>query len=261
MCLILLAYKAHPDYPLIVAANRDEFYERPTATLDFWEDHPQILAGRDLRQMGTWMGITRGGRFAAITNFRSREEGRESAPSRGDLVAGFLKGQIPPREYLQKIGERSHTFMGFNLLVGDRSGLYYASNHGPWSQPLTPGIHGLSNHLLDTPWPKVAAGITRLKALAQTRGGALLSGLERLLQDRESPPDERLPDTGVGIEWERRLAPVFIVSPAYGTRCSSMLTIAGSGQVEFKEISWEKERETVRIAAVRRFHFTLDPGG
>ena len=257
MCLILLAYRVHPRYPLILAANRDEFYERPTAGLDFWPDHPYILAGRDLRQGGTWMGVTRNGRFAAITNFRIPDEGKESAPSRGDLVADFLKGRMSARDYLHEIGDKVRTYRGFNLLVGDRDGLWYGSNHGPWSQSLTPGIHGLSNHLLDTPWPKVRAGIAGLKALIEADGDEpLFSGLEDLLQDRKVPADGQLPDTGVGLVWERRLSSIFIASASYGTRSSSILTVSSSGRIEFKEIGWGQ----AGAAAIRSFGFDSDCG-
>jgi uncharacterized protein with NRDE domain len=260
MCLILLAYNVNPGYPLIVAANRDEFYERPADALDFWADHPRILAGRDRRQMGTWMGITRGGRFAAVTTFRTPEQVGASAPSRGDLVADFLKGCAPPLEYLRQIKGKSSRFNGFNLLVGDRDGLYYASNHGPWAQPVTPGMHGLSNHLLDTPWPKVTAGVTGLQRLASSGDGTMVPGLFELLQLKEMPPDALLPDTGIGLEWERLLAPIFIVSPTYGTRCSSVLTVSNSGEVVFRERGWEKEGDTVRIASDRTLGFNIDQG-
>jgi uncharacterized protein with NRDE domain len=257
MCLILFAYDVHPDYRLVLAANRDEFYERPAAPLQFWEDYPEVLAGRDLKLMGTWMGVTRSGRLAAVTNYRDPKGLKEVAPSRGDLVADFLKGSMRPVDYLREIQVNLDAYNGFNLIVGDRDGLYYASNHGDWFHPLGPGVYGLSNHLLDTPWPKVRAGVSSFKTLVAERNVFTLPELENLLRNQERPPDDQLPDTGVGLEWERRLAPIFISSPSYGTRCSSILTIARTGRIVFKEISWQRNRTTPRIAAVREFNFTL----
>jgi uncharacterized protein with NRDE domain len=254
MCLILFAYDIHPHYRLVLAANRDEFYERPTAPLHFWEDHPEILAGRDLRQMGTWMGVTRDGRFAAITNFRELKGIKENAPSRGDLVADFLKGGRGPVDYLQEREAEAEAYNGFNLLIGDRDGLYYASNRGVWFRSLEPGIYGLSNHLLDTPWPKIRSGVSCLESLVAAEDAALFSGLEEVLQNQERPPDDQLPDTGVGLMWERMLASIHISGRAYGTRCSSILTIARTGQIRFKEISWVQGLERPSPAAVREFN-------
>jgi uncharacterized protein with NRDE domain len=258
MCLILFAYDVHPYYHFVLAANRDEFHNRAAAPLQFWDDFPEILAGRDLKLMGTWLGVTRTGRLAAITNYRSTYEPKEAAPSRGDLVADFLKGSMGPVEYLQKIRARANAYNGFNLIVGDRDGLYYASNRGTWLRSLEPGIYGLSNHLLDTPWPKVKSGITCLKTLMAKRNKGILPELEDLLRNQERPPDDQLPDTGVGLEWERRLAPIFISSPSYGTRCSSMLSITRTGELLFKELSWERVQATPRVTTIREFNFTLD---
>ena len=254
MCLILFAYDMHPHYRLVLAANRDEFYDRPAAPLHFWEDYPEILAGRDLKLLGTWLGVTRDGRLAAITNFRDPGGIKQVAPSRGDLVADYLKGGRGPDDYLQEIGAGADAYNGFNLLVGNRDGLYYASNRGDWFRSLQPGIYGLSNHLLDTPWPKVRSGVTHLKTLMAAPEAALLSGLEELLQNQGRPPDDQLPDTGVGLEWERRLASIFISSRAYGTRCTSIVTIARTGQIRFKEISWAQGLERPSPAAVREFN-------
>jgi uncharacterized protein with NRDE domain len=167
MCLILFAYQRHPRYRLILAANRDEFYARPTAPLGFWADHPQVLAGRDLEQKGTWLGVTRGGRLAAITNYRDPQAIKPNAPSRGHLVSDFLKGSIPPLDYLQDISASAARYSGFNLLVGDPSGLFYFSNHGAVMCRLAPGLYGLSNGLLDIPWPKVDQGKQALAALVR----------------------------------------------------------------------------------------------
>lgn len=260
MCLILFAHDVHPQYRLVLAANRDEFYERPAAPLHFWEDYPEILAGRDLKLMGTWMGITRSGRLAAVTNFRDPKGLKENAPSRGDLVVNFLKGNLGPAEYLQEIEARADAYNGFNLIVGDSDGLYYGSNRGVRFRRLGPGFYGLSNHQLDTPWPKVRSGLARFETLMTAQKADMLPALEDLLKNQERPPDRDLPDTGVGMAWERRLAPIFISSPLYGTRCSSILIIARTGHVSFKELSWADAQEMPRVTIVRESGFTLPQG-
>jgi uncharacterized protein with NRDE domain len=257
MCLILFAHDVHPQYRLVLAANRDEFYERPAVPLHFWEDNPEILAGRDLKLMGTWMGITRSGRLAAVTNYRDPKRVKEDAPSRGDLVVNFLQGSLGPAEYLLEVETRADAYNGFNLIVGDRDNLYYGSNRGARFHKLEPGFYGLSNHLLDTPWPKVRSGLARFKTLMTAPKSDMFSALEDLLKNQDRPPDRELPDTGVGMAWERRLAPIFISSPLYGTRCSSILTIARTGHVSFKELSWEHAQEIPRVTIVRESDFAL----
>ncbi|MBP2641473.1 MAG: hypothetical protein H6Q66_2424 [Firmicutes bacterium] len=235
MCLIVLAYRKHPRFPLIIAANRDEYYKRPTASAAFWTEYPYILAGRDLDQMGTWLGITKSGRFAAITNYRDPNTTRQDAKSRGQIVRDFLCGNDAPANFLQKIDPIREDFNGFNLLVGDNHGLMYYSSRTGKGQELKPGIHGLSNHLLDTPWPKVTAAKERMgEALAdvETMCG---ENLFSLLSDVSAPPDDELPLTGISLEWERALAPIFIVSPDYGTRSSTVLLQDCAGHVIFME--------------------------
>lgn len=238
MCLILFAYEQHPDYRLILAANRDEFYERPAAPLAFWEDHPHVLAGRDLKSMGTWMGVSRSGRFAAITNYR--EPGRQilDAPSRGHLISDYLIGDTPPADYLEQLQLVAQRYNGFNLLLGAGQSLYYFSNRRDGVIQLEPGIHGLSNRLLNTRWPKVHHGKEQLSALIGPETQLPREDILGLLQSRTTPPDDQLPDTGVGIEWERTLSPMFITSPNYGTRCSTLLTIDRWRHVEMTEVTW-----------------------
>ena len=233
MCLILFAHGAHPDYPLVIAANRDEYYQRPTAKAGFWEDHPQVLAGRDLECMGTWLGITRTGRFAALTNFRDPRERKTDAPSRGTLVSDFLVSEQEPQEYLEQVAGRAPRYNGFNLLAGDVGGIYYFSSRAGAVQQVAPGIHGLSNHLLDTPWPKVVRGTQRLRqALAHEPSTDLLLDL---LYDRDPAQPGELPDTGIGSEMERVLSPALIVSPQYGTRASTAVLFGRDGAVRFSE--------------------------
>lgn len=238
MCMILLAYDCHPHYRLILAANRDEFYDRPTSPIGFWEDAPDVLAGRDLKAGGTWLGVTRDGRLAAITNYRDPATLMGNAPSRGDLVSRFLKAETAAAGYLKAIQKDAARYNGFNLLLGDLGGLYYYGNHSSGIEKLKPGIHGLSNRLLNTPWPKVEKGRAGLEKLI-TKGNPVDSQkLFELLTDRSLPPDDRLPDTGVGIEWERMLSPLFILSEDYGTRSSSLVLIDRKGRIDFWERSF-----------------------
>jgi uncharacterized protein with NRDE domain len=258
MCLILLAYRHHPRYRLILAANRDEFYERPTQALAFWPDHPEIAAGRDLKQMGTWLGITRQGRLAAITNYREIGVQRVDAPSRGLLVADFLALQIPTPQYLRQLHHTGHLYNGYNLVVGDAQGLYYYSNRGGPASVLQPGIYGLSNRLLNTDWPKVRHGKARLAALVTANGDDVdRQQLMELLQDQNIAPDDQLPNTGVGPEWERILAPIFIKSPTYGTRASSLMTIDYQGNVQFTEITWHQAGAKPTLVDEKQIHFRI----
>jgi uncharacterized protein with NRDE domain len=236
MCLILLAWRMHPDYPLVVAANRDEFFARPTAGAGFWADHPAVLAGRDLEAGGTWMGVTRSGRFATLTNYRSPQHHQVGRPSRGKLVADFLTGSQPPERYLRDTADFGQTCNGYNLLVGDGQSLYCASNVSGQVHALEPGVYGLSNHLLDTPWPKVGAGRT---ALEQALGSLpTQQALFDLLGNELIHPDEQLPATGVPLEWERLLSAAFIRSADYGTRTSTVLCCRTDGMISYDEQTW-----------------------
>ncbi|MBI2315811.1 MAG: NRDE family protein [Betaproteobacteria bacterium] len=239
MCLILFAWRAHAQHQLIVAANRDEFYERPASAAQFWPDRPQVLAGRDLSAMGTWLGVTRGGRFAAITNFRNPAERKPTAPSRGQLVSDFLTSPSEPAAWLAAIAPRAHEYNGFSMLAGDGRTLCFYSNRNGEIAAVAPGIHGLSNHLLDTPWPKVTKGIAHMAHLLAESfdAGAYLE----LLADREPATDPRLPDTGVGPELERRLSSIHIAGDGYGTRCSTVLRIGSDGSVAFRERSYASD--------------------
>lgn len=234
MCLILFAHEMHSAYRLVVAANRDELYARPTAPAAFWEDAPGLLAGRDLREGGTWMGITREGRFAAVTNYRETAPPRPGAPSRGHLVGGFLRGGQEPQAFVDEVGARAGEYAGFNLLVGAGARLFYLSNRGGGARELGPGIYGVSNALLDTPWPKVERGKAALReALAAREIDP--EALFRILADGEPAPDALLPDTGVGAERERMLSSPFISSPEYGTRASTVLLVRRDGHATFVE--------------------------
>jgi uncharacterized protein with NRDE domain len=256
MCLILLAWHAHPDYPLVVAANRDEFFARPTAPARYWEQSPGILAGRDLSAGGTWMGVTRRGRFAALTNFREPLLSRANAanlPSRGKLVSDFLAGDMPAQDYLAALLPVSSDYNGFNLVCGTlNQGLWHFSNRGAAARLLAPGIYGLSNHLLDTPWPKVAQGKSDLaRALKALPADAPLLDL---LRDDKIHEDDRLPRTGVNLEWERVLSAAFVRAPNYGTRSSTVLLHDSEGFVALDELTYLPGAEA---SSRNRFHFSL----
>jgi len=244
MCLILVAWQTHPDYPLVVAANRDEFFARPTAPAGFWTagqspswtEVPDILAGRDLLAGGTWMGVSRGGRFAALTNFRDPASQRDAAVSRGRLVADFLGGNLSATDYLAAIAPGAGLYNGYNLLVGDGETLAWSSNVTGEARSLPPGIYGISNHLLDTPWPKVEAAKSALAAALAALPDE--QPLFRLLRDDAIYPDEALPRTGVNLEWERLLSAAFVRSPGYGTRSSTVLRVGKDGWTVFDEQTW-----------------------
>jgi uncharacterized protein with NRDE domain len=233
MCLIVLAWKARADLPLVVAANRDEWRDRPAQAAHWWPEHPDMLAGRDLEAGGTWMGITRGGRFAAVTNFRDPSERRTSARSRGGLVTEYLLDHSSPKDYLSRLAPHADEYNGFNLVLGDGTSLWYYSSREDKAREIEPGVHGLSNNLLNEPWPKVVKGRAKMRdALRETDPAPQLF---ELLSDRSFVDDTQLPRTGVGVDWERRLATALITGPDYGTRASTVLTIDASGKAHFEE--------------------------
>jgi uncharacterized protein with NRDE domain len=252
MCLILFAHEYHPAYHLVIAANRDEFYDRPTAPLSFWEDFPTALAGRDLKGGGTWLGVTQKGRIAAITNFRDPASIIPDAPSRGKLVTGFLMGNDSPETYLQGLSTKGSRYNGFNLLAGHGKDLYYYSNRGRNVEKIFPGLYGLSNDLLDVPWPKVERGKKALQCLLDHQKKLDPRDVFTLLRDGAYAPDETLPDTGVGLVWEKILSPVFISSKIYGTRSSSVVLVEKSGTIKFYEKTYERiggiDKEQTHVA-------------
>ena len=257
MCLILFLYNKHPGYRLILAANRDEFYDRPTTPMAFWDDAPDVLAGRDLKGSGTWLGITKNGRIAAITNFREPDRFKPDAPSRGLLISNYLTGTETPKIYLKHIKPTGHRYNGFNLILGDESGLYYYSNKADKIKELKPGLYGLSNHLLDTPWPKVENGKAGLKKLLTGKNQIDTEDIFSLLADRAFAPDDRLPDTGIGVKWERILSPMFITSDTYGTRSSSIILIDKNRKASFTERSFTPEKLGSIKQKTRRFNLKL----
>ncbi|MEP6996431.1 MAG: NRDE family protein [Betaproteobacteria bacterium] len=236
MCLALVALDAHPTYGCVIAANRDEFHARASAPAHWWDDG--ILAGRDLVAGGTWFGVLRTGRWALVTNFREGIPRDPYAPSRGELVTGMLRDAGSPMRASAALLPQGGRYHGFNLLVGDGSDAAFASNRASGALALGPGIHGLSNHLLDTPWPKLLRGKARLAAwLAGADPG--IEAAFALLADREPACDAALPQTGVSPQWERLLSSPFVVSPDYGTRSSTLLLVARDGGARFIERSFD----------------------
>jgi uncharacterized protein with NRDE domain len=234
MCLVVFAHNSHPNYKFIFAANRDEFYDRPTEQADFWKEQPDLLAGKDLKAGGTWMGITKSGKFAAITNYRDLSNIKEDAPTRGLVVTDYLLGNLSSEDYYDSVKSDLLDYNGFNLIFGDINNLFYFSTHTDGLRKLEAGVHGLSNAVLDTPWPKVEKSkkhFLKLMGHEELHAWELLS----LLGDTRKAKDKDLPDTGVGIEWEKVLSSVFIQSPQYGTRCSTAVLIDKEKNVRFAE--------------------------
>ena len=255
MCLLLMALNTHATYPLILLANRDEYYERPTASARFWDEAPFVLAGKDLRAGGTWLGITRKGRIAAVTNYRDPASIKQGAPSRGRLVSDFLLGQRGAEEYIEKLDRDAVKYNGFNLIIGERGQYYWYSNRDDGVQLLSAGIYGLSNQLLDTPWPKVAKSKAALVHLLSEQKEPSLDKLFLILTDRTTAGDEHLPHTGIGLEWERILSPIFIKSPTYGTRSSTVMLIDADNHVTFVEKTFNADLDQPTTA---RYEFRIE---
>lgn len=247
MCLIVFAWRQHPSAALLLAANRDEFHARPAAPAGFWPQAPGILAGRDLEARGTWLGISRAGRFAAITNIRDPGAGERRAPrSRGELTRDFLDGNTPPQEYLEDVASRMGNYQGFNLLVGDLDSLWYL--HGAREAPglparLAPGIYGLSNAALDVPWPKVERARAALAAALTAGAPPDHEALRRCVQDRRLADAAALSGHGLEGEMARRLSAQFIVTPGYGTRCCTTLRLHADGRRDFAEQRFDSAGE------------------
>jgi uncharacterized protein with NRDE domain len=240
MCLIFLSLNQHPNYKLVVAANRDEFYARQTVPADWWSDHSQIVGGKDLEARkpdgtcGTWMAMNRNGRIAMVTNYRDLKNLKSVAPSRGHLVTDFLLSDQHPEKYLKSVEPNANLYNGFNLIVGNPKELFYLSNYKEGIAKIENGFHGLSNHLLDTPWPKVKKGKEIMKPLFEEERIESGKILNALYNERQAP-DDQLPDTGVGLDRERMLSSMFIKSPNYGSRCSTVVTVDRNNKVEYSE--------------------------
>ncbi len=261
MCLAVIAWRSHPDYPLVVAANRDEFYARATRPAAWWGQAVSLLAGRDEEAGGTWLGINRRGRFAMLTNVRAPSERNPHAPTRGALVVSALQSSEPVGAWLRNLAARSHAYNGFNLLVGDAVAapggepeLHYHSNRlveAP--RRLDPGIYGLSNAFLDTPWPKVTRAVARFACQIANRVDP--EALLALMADRALAPDNALPSTGVPLEWERALSAIQIRANGYGTRATTVITVRNDGLVSFVERAFDSENAERHTD--RRYEFVI----
>ncbi|MEL0083243.1 MAG: NRDE family protein [Gammaproteobacteria bacterium] len=237
MCLILFSWQQYPDYPLVLAANRDELYERPTAVLDRWQDPRGIVGGRDLQAGGSWLAANQRGRFAAVTNVRDQGTMPDNPRSRGSLITDFLTTDLALDDWLAKLQRTRGQYSGYNLLAGEIASaqLRYYNNQKDSLRTLGPGLFGLSNGELDEPWPKVNRGKQLLEHAIRTDGEVKISDLLSLLADDRLPEDSALPDTGVGLELERLLAPIRIRGDRYGTCSSSVLVASNNGQLNLHE--------------------------
>lgn len=253
MCLILFAYQCHSDYRLVLAANRDEYYARPTQPAHWWAEFPGVLAGRDLQQGGSWLGLDRRGRLAAVTNVRNPADLLPQSRSRGLLVRDWLGGSESARLAAERLVQASD-YAGFNLLLMDRQEFWATSNRSP-AVLLSPGLHGLSNARIDTPWPKVVRGKRQLEALLNA-GTLTADALFALLGDEERAGDGELPQTGVGLEWERRLSSIFIRSATYGTRAATVVLQRHDGRTLFAERSFGPDG---KVESEMRVEFALSP--
>ena len=240
MCLILFSYKNTPQYKLILISNRDEFHNRLTKPLNFWENNPDIISGIDMVGSGTWLGLNKNGRFAALTNYRDPLSIKANAPTRGDIVRNFLESNIDPKTYLIEIQKNNpKKYNGFNLLAGDLNSMYYTSNRINNVLNIEPGLYGLSNSLLNVSWPKLEKGKKELNRVISKNSKFSNEELFNILTDKTRPPENELPDTGIGLEWEKMLSSIFIQNPIYGTRSSSIILIDYENKARFIERTYD----------------------
>lgn len=255
MCILFIGVDQHPDYPLIVAANRDEFHARPTQTSSFWQQYPGVLAGKDLQAGGSWMGISMKGKLAALTNIRAPGHERQSTMSRGKLVMDFLVEDIASENYLQRLSKQAANYNGYNLLFGHLDNLQVYNNFEDSVYALTKGVYGLSNANLNTAWPKLDLGRTELVKYCRQTSPLNIEHLFALLGNNTKAKDEVLPQTGVSIEWERKLSSIFITSPDYGTRSSTVLLVD-----RFKQVFWQERsfNSAAQLISQQTYLFKLE---
>lgn len=241
MCLILFALNEHSEYPLVLAANRDEYFNRPTLYAHTWEDHNEVIAGRDQTAGGTWLGVTKQGRIAAITNYRDPHNVISNSQSRGELTKDFLIGNMRPSSYINDIELKNKSYNGYNLLLSSSPGeMIHYSNITSQTTVLNNGIHGLSNHLLDTPWPKVQKGITSFSKILSEKY-ITVEQLFQMMLDNKPASNDKLPSTGIDKNLEKKLSPMFINLPGYGTRCTTILLIDRQNRVTFHEKTFNEK--------------------
>ncbi len=256
MCLLLVALDTHPDYALVVAANRDEFHQRPAEPADFWSDAPDILGGRDLEGMGTWLAVNRRGAFAAITNVRV-PGGALGTRSRGLIISDFLAARHGPSRFVADLAKHGPVYSGFNIIASQGTDLAWYSNFADEHRTLGAGIYGLSNHLLDTPWPKVRQLKHAFDQLDTLPESGLVAALFDALASEQTAPDPELPSTGLDLAYERILSPIFINGDHYGTRCSTIVLIDRNQQLTFIERRFGPHKA---FLGEQTFRFEIDPG-
>ena len=255
MCILFIAVNQHPEYPLIIAANRDEFHQRPTLSSHFWEEYPSILAGKDQTAGGSWMGINKAGRIAALTNIRAPGKERVNAVSRGELAVNYLNSEVSTEQYLHTLQTTHLDYNGYNLLFGKLTELNVYNSFDNSAFRLQDGVYGLSNAALNSPWPKLDAGRDALANYCQHAGILSHEHLFELLKNATPAPDNSLPKTGISVEWERKLSSIFIASEDYGTRSSTLLLLDKQNKVSWEERSFDKNAE---ITGTRIFEFTIN---
>lgn len=238
MCLIFLSYKQNKEYPLIVLANRDEFYKRPTQPAHYWVENSNILAGKDLEGGGTWMGITKNGYMSMLTNYRDIANIKSNAPTRGKLVSDYLQGEFSPKEYLLALSKTGSNYNGYSLITGSFDDPWYYSNYGNKVAQLGTGLYGLSNALLDSKWPKIETGKSALAPLL-TKEKIDKEALFALMTNPDLAENDQLPETGLPIEKERAISSRFINIEGYGTRCTTLIIVDKNGNVDFTERQYE----------------------
>ncbi|MGS2721221.1 NRDE family protein [Paraglaciecola aestuariivivens] len=253
MCILFVAINQHKDFPVIIAANRDEFFKRDTAPSHFWPEHQDVLAGRDLQAGGTWMGINKQGYLAALTNIRDPHKLDANARTRGELVSQYIKQ--PKQDYQTQLSSTRQHYNGYNLLFGPWHKLAVYNNHLNSLQYLTDGYYGLSNASLNSPWPKVSRGVNKLKNYCQSNQVVQHQDLFTLLKDKQQAPDHSLPNTGVPLDWERNLSSIFITGETYGTRSSTVLTISHQNQVSWEERSYSNTGDRL---STQSFQFSIN---
>ncbi|PIE75310.1 MAG: hypothetical protein CSA18_00400 [Deltaproteobacteria bacterium] len=243
MCLIIFLFNENQHYPLIIAANRDEFYNRETKSADIWGKDNSIIAGRDLQSLGTWMGINKNsGRFAAITNYRDPSMIKTEVKSRGVIVSSYLESELGDEEFIYRLKKEKDNYNGFNFIFGDLYKIYHYSNISDEITIVNPGIHGVSNHLLDSPWPKL---LKAKKRLSETfKSDEIINSSFDVLKDSTAFHDSELPETGMDIKWERILSPIFVKSEIYGTRSSTIILFCKNGDILFIERAFIDEKIT-----------------
>lgn len=255
MCILFIGVNQHKHFPLIIAANRDEYHARPTQGSQFLTQHPSVLAGKDIKAGGSWMGVSKSGRLAALTNIRAPQREKAEAVSRGELVMDYLCENEDEQQYLTRLKQSANNYNGYNLLFGTLNNLQVYNNYEDSVYALEEGVYGLSNANLNAPWPKLDLGRSELAKYCQQSNELNIEHLFSLLKNDKKATDDVLPETGAPIEWERKLSSIFIASPEYGTRSSTVLLLDRFNQVFWQERSFDSQAELVNQ---QTYLFSLD---